>query len=493
MKHLVFLFALILLSNAPLFSQESPTVKEKKVVIIKTDESNQSDKNVWISKDGKQSVKERAIFIGQEDNSEEKDVSVNVNKSTKDGKEISTFEVTVKDGETTEVISWEDDGNGEIPTEVADQLKAHGLDIQLFQSADDKMTVTVDATNENQNEQEVEVNVEKEIKDGKEQRTVDITIGKEGETKKLKWVDNGVIPDEIRKTLNELGIDPNILDGDSFDGEYDIDIEKDGDSDQKEIKKVYKIELSEGEEISDELKEELEGYGVDIDQLIKEAKAKKDGDEPVMVKKKIKVAKGKSDSSEEQDIHIIKLKEGEELPEDVKELLKKHDIDIEKKGVTKEGAKKMRVMKIKDKEGKVKVLEWDGEGEMPAEMKKHMEGINNDGASLHMHKTKSANKAQFGVMIEESDKGVMVNGVIENSAAAKVGIDGGDIITHIDGSPVSDIESLLAGLSSKNPGDNVEVSFLRDNQKETVVATLTEPLVNEYGKIEKKVEIEIKN
>ena len=43
------------------------------------------------------------------------------------------------------------------------------------------------------------------------------------------------------------------------------------------------------------------------------------------------------------------------------------------------------------------------------------------------------------------------------------------------------------------PGDNVEVSFLRDNQKETVVATLTEPLVNEHGKIEKKVEIEIIN
>ena len=137
---------------------------------------------------------------------------MNVNKTTKDGKEINKFEVTVKDGETEEVISWEDNGDGEIPAKVVEQLKAHGLDIQLFQAADNKMTVTVDAANENQKEQEVEVKVEKEIKDGIEQRTVDITIGKEGETKKLKWVDNGVIPDEIRKTLNELGIDPNILD-----------------------------------------------------------------------------------------------------------------------------------------------------------------------------------------------------------------------------------------------------------------------------------------
>jgi len=110
-----------------------------------------------------------------------------------------------------------------------------------------------------------------------------------------------------------------------------------------------------------------------------------------------------------------------------------------------------------------------------------------------MHKPSSTNKAQFGVMIEQSDKGVLVNGVIENSAAAKAGIDGGDIITHINGSPVSTIESLLAGLSSKLPGDEVEVSFLRENMTETVVATLTEPLVNEHGKIEKKIEIEIIN
>jgi len=479
MKQFIFLLALILTSNAPSFSQEKSSVKEKKVVIIKSDAQSESDKNVWISKDGQQSVKEKAIFIGKNDDAEDKDISVNVNKETRDGKQLNVFEVTVKEGETEEVITWEDAGNGEIPKEVADQLKAHGLDIQMFQSADE-MTVTVDSTNDNQNESEVEVQVEKEIRDGVEQRTVDITIEKEGETQKLKWVDDGVIPDEIKKSLEELGLDSSILDG-------DVDNVMQDDA-ETETKKVYKIELSEGEEISDELKEELEGYGVDIDQLIKKAKAKKDGDEPVMVKKRIKIAKGKTDGNKDQDVHIIKLKEGEELPKDVKDLLKKHDIDIEKTGT-----KKMRVMKIKDKEGNVKVLEWDGEGDMPAEMKKHMEGINNDGAGLHMHKPSSTNKAQFGVMIEQSDKGVLVNGVIENSAAAKAGIDGGDIITHINGSPVSTIESLLAGLSSKLPGDEVEVSFLRENMTETVVATLTEPLVNEHGKIEKKIEIEIIN
>ena len=63
MKQFMFLLALIILSNAPLFSQETPAVIEKKVVIIKSDETTQSEKNVWISKDGKQSVKEKAIFI----------------------------------------------------------------------------------------------------------------------------------------------------------------------------------------------------------------------------------------------------------------------------------------------------------------------------------------------------------------------------------------------------------------------------------------------
>ncbi len=494
MKQFIFVLALglLLAASTPNVAQET---QEKKVLVIPATsaEDETPPANVWISKDDESKVvKGQAMFIGSETADKEKDISVNVNKSIKDGKEVSTFEVTIADGGNQEVITWESNGEG-IPANVERQLKAHGLDIQMFQT-DDEMTVTVDADNAiEKKSRTVDVYVNSEINNDKEERTVELNIEEDGKVQKLKWVDDGEVPEEIKQTLDDLGIDVEILSGGHGSGDYDIEIEKDGDdaeghAAETEVK-VYKIKLEEDEEISDELKQELEQYGVDIDQLIKDAKAQKVGEEPVRIKKQIKIEKKNLESKDGHDVHIIRLKDGEELPDEVRQVLDKHNIKLEKAG----SAKEKRVMKIKEGNGKVKILEWDGEGEMPAEMKKHMDKMEKGGMGLHEHKTTSPNKAQFGVMVADTDNGVLVDDVVEHSAAAQVGIQPGDVITHVDGTQIHDALSLVSGLSNKVPGDKIEVTFLRNNEKKMVDATLTAPRHSNETDIETEVEIEISN
>jgi 2-alkenal reductase len=77
-------------------------------------------------------------------------------------------------------------------------------------------------------------------------------------------------------------------------------------------------------------------------------------------------------------------------------------------------------------------------------------------------------------------RGVYITGVLDSSPAERVGLDpfrtrtgrdGGDIITAIDGIPVSSVEEMVSYLNSKKPGDQVKLSVYRNSR------TLEVPLV----------------
>jgi len=74
------------------------------------------------------------------------------------------------------------------------------------------------------------------------------------------------------------------------------------------------------------------------------------------------------------------------------------------------------------------------------------------------------------------DKGVLVAGVDPNSPAARAGIRGsrssGDVIVAVDGQRVEDFEDLANAIDSKQVGDTVEVSVLRDGRELTLSVTL---------------------
>ena len=95
-------------------------------------------------------------------------------------------------------------------------------------------------------------------------------------------------------------------------------------------------------------------------------------------------------------------------------------------------------------------------------------------------------RGQLGVSVRRIDsdmatslgmsetKGVIVNSVRPGSAAEKAGIHQGDVITQIDGTPVSDSNAFRNRVASSGPGTEVTLTILRDNREQKIRATLGE-------------------
>ncbi len=64
--------------------------------------------------------------------------------------------------------------------------------------------------------------------------------------------------------------------------------------------------------------------------------------------------------------------------------------------------------------------------------------------------------------------GVLVNAVTPSGPAAKGGVKPGDVIVAIDGKPVKDGDQLVADISSRKVGSNVQLGLLRNGEKQTV-------------------------
>ena len=171
----------------------------------------------------------------------------------------------------------------------------------------------------------------------------------------------------------------------------------------------------------------------------------------------------------------------------------------------------------KDDNGEESTIEWDGEGEMPAELLKQLEEkgidikkldggngvfmIKTDGEGDHgelhedhnfIFKTSKTNKnkAFLGVNIENiEDGGVKVVSIIEESAAADAGIQAGDIITSINDTKTSTIDELIDALTPFNPGDEVSVGLDRDGNATRVMAVLKERSDEQEEEVEKEIEV----
>lgn len=82
------------------------------------------------------------------------------------------------------------------------------------------------------------------------------------------------------------------------------------------------------------------------------------------------------------------------------------------------------------------------------------------------------NKALLGVGADARANGIMVTLVQQDSGAAKAGIVAGDIIVSIDGKKLPDFDRLTAQVAQHQPGDQVDVEILRNNQSSTLKVTL---------------------
>jgi len=74
----------------------------------------------------------------------------------------------------------------------------------------------------------------------------------------------------------------------------------------------------------------------------------------------------------------------------------------------------------------------------------------------------------------DSTDGVVISNIVVNGPADKAELDRGDIITHIDGNKVRDFRETLNQISMHKPGDQVNLSIIREGKKLEKIATVSE-------------------
>lgn len=84
-----------------------------------------------------------------------------------------------------------------------------------------------------------------------------------------------------------------------------------------------------------------------------------------------------------------------------------------------------------------------------------------------------ANHAMLGVTTEKTDEGAKINSITKESAAEKIGLKEGDVITKIDDTKIEDPDDLSAAIKTHKPGDKVAVTYLRDKKEQKASAELT--------------------
>jgi serine protease Do len=87
-------------------------------------------------------------------------------------------------------------------------------------------------------------------------------------------------------------------------------------------------------------------------------------------------------------------------------------------------------------------------------------------------------------------QGVLVNSVNAGSAAEDSGINAGDIIIEIDGHMVNSVSELQEWVARNRPGKEIEVTFIRNGEKQTVTTRLKNSDGNEIME-KKEVEFSI--
>ena len=71
-----------------------------------------------------------------------------------------------------------------------------------------------------------------------------------------------------------------------------------------------------------------------------------------------------------------------------------------------------------------------------------------------------------------SQAGAAITSVQSGSPAAEAGVTAADVVTEVDGRKVSSMIDLAAAVRTKQPGDTVTLTVVRDGDERTVEVTL---------------------
>ncbi|MBT8190086.1 MAG: PDZ domain-containing protein [Bacteroidia bacterium] len=255
----------------------------------------------------------------------------------------------------------------------------------------------------------------------------------------------------------------------------------------KETKKVIVIEKKVDED-GNVTEKKIVKEGKEAEKHLKEAGENiwisKDGENVKVTEKKAYKMVVLDDDGKEK---VIEWNGEGEMPEELKGIMKEHDLEMYMDVEVEVGDEEHKDIKIITKgNGNEEVIELELEGdELPDDVKKMLEekGINifmMDGdhedikVIVEKEMDKNSNKVQLGVFIEEAEKGAKVTGIMEGSAAEKAGLTEGDVITRVNDTPVTSIESLLGALSGFNPNDIAIIEAHRDGERKAFEVVLQE-------------------
>lgn len=159
------------------------------------------------------------------------------------------------------------------------------------------------------------------------------------------------------------------------------------------------------------------------------------------------------------------IQNNSEIPNDIKIKLKDLDLgNLEDINISKDGERRIIIMS-------------DGENVLEEDLDEMFDGFEwNNSQTFSFCDENKGSKAFLGVWPGESndDKGVVLGGVVEESAAEKAGLLEGDIITTIGGKTVKSFSELAATIKEYEPKDEIIIQYIRNGESRSANVMLGE-------------------
>lgn len=116
---------------------------------------------------------------------------------------------------------------------------------------------------------------------------------------------------------------------------------------------------------------------------------------------------------------------------------------------------------------------YDGSAYSPSEIQVFPGSGDGESWSFN-NKVITSNRAQLGVGTEKNDdgKGVKIVQITKQSAAEKVGLKVGDLVTKVDGTDIGDPGELSDAIGDHKPGDKITVTIVRDEKEQKIPVVL---------------------